>query len=494
MTDCGSLFNSLSGRLNLLTNQIPVNSVSDFGAAVGGVITFGAADNGKSFVLNKDISTSIRFVIEDGILIQFTSVALKALTYTGTGTMMTSSDFGLLVYLLVGTSAPNGTLWSLSGSGEIAASSAQFFNIGTGGTLSNAFNSFLFCPFTDVGQGFVFNNNSGGTAFSEGGFLAGKNETTTMLTFTGNAMGDITIFDTGISAGSNETMFDFDESLEVGNTRINITSTIILKESVGAVFATDSLDQTYVGSTFVGNSGLANSTSVVKLSLVGNTATTTIATQSTNTIINSNVLYTIDSLIERFLIQDVCTFDNTTNTVNTTFNHGMATNDRLFHNAYSGATLPAELDETTDYHVINANAQDFQLSLTSGGSAVTFDDDGSGTLHYRHSTGVTELAHIIYIGLEDIKCRADGWSTIASTLGAKINVGATIMKIDTAGVITEDQVAAPVGVTNTEPAPSPISNVASISTGEGNIIYVRNETSTTDVVVTDQLIGLNDVS
>lgn len=480
---------------NFTDNIIIVNSERDLGTPVGNVITYGSADNGKLFLLNRDVATSSRFIIEDGIIVSFKSVELKTLTYTGDGTMFTSSDFGLIIFNIMTISAPSGTLWSLSGSGQVLGVSTGFTNIAIGGVATNDFLTFLFCAFSDTGQGYIFNNNAFGVAFSEGGFQGWKNEITTKLTFTGNAMGDITIFDTGINAGSNETMFDFDQSLKIGQTSITITSTIIVKGSVGALFAPNSLDQSYVGSTFIGNPGIANSTSVVKLTLVGNTAITTIATESTNTVINSNVLYTIDSLIERFLIQDICIFDNTGNTVDTTFNHGLTNNDRVFLNSYPGSTLPAELDETTEYFVVNKNAADFQLSLTSGGAAVTFTDDGTGTLHYRHGVNsVTQLAHIIYIGNEDIKCSANGWCTLESTTGTKIDVSGTIMAIDTAGTITEDQVGSPISVNSSESGVSNLTNVATLSTGEGNVIYIRNDSDTTNIIAKDLLIGFNDVS
>jgi len=45
----------------------------------------------------------------------------------------------------------------------------------------------------------------------------------------------------------------------------------------------------------------------------------------------------------------------------------------------SGGALPDGLSADTDYYVITVDGNTFQLSLTSGGDAVTFDDDGTGT-------------------------------------------------------------------------------------------------------------------
>lgn len=71
------------------------------------------------------------------------------------------------------------------------------------------------------------------------------------------------------------------------------------------------------------------------------------------------------------------TFTNSTNLVNAT-SHGFSNDDGVCFTT-TGA-LPAELKIWTQvYYVINANANDFQVSLTKGGSAVTFTDDGSAT-------------------------------------------------------------------------------------------------------------------
>ena len=45
----------------------------------------------------------------------------------------------------------------------------------------------------------------------------------------------------------------------------------------------------------------------------------------------------------------------------------------------TGGALPAELSSTTLYYIITVVGNTFQLSLTSGGAAVTFTDDGTGS-------------------------------------------------------------------------------------------------------------------
>ncbi|MCH7870681.1 MAG: hypothetical protein IID33_03175 [Planctomycetes bacterium] len=57
--------------------------------------------------------------------------------------------------------------------------------------------------------------------------------------------------------------------------------------------------------------------------------------------------------------------------------HTFANDDRI--TVSSTTTLPAGLSEGMLYYVVNKTANDFELSLTSGGAAVDITDDGSGT-------------------------------------------------------------------------------------------------------------------
>jgi len=70
------------------------------------------------------------------------------------------------------------------------------------------------------------------------------------------------------------------------------------------------------------------------------------------------------------------TFTNGTNIVNLT-SHGYSNTQKLTFTT-TGA-VPAELVVDTTYYIVSANTNDFQVSLTSGGAAVTFTDDGTGT-------------------------------------------------------------------------------------------------------------------
>ena len=81
--------------------------------------------------------------------------------------------------------------------------------------------------------------------------------------------------------------------------------------------------------------------------------------------------------------QTTVTFTNGTNLVNETAT-ALINNDSITF-LDNGGTLPTGLRGDIMYHVINKNTNDFQLSYTVGGSAVTFSDNGSGTNQYKNS-------------------------------------------------------------------------------------------------------------
>ena len=84
-----------------------------------------------------------------------------------------------------------------------------------------------------------------------------------------------------------------------------------------------------------------------------------------------------------------CTFDFTGGThedMVSCVGHGLTNGDKIVLKAGGGA-LPAELNNYTTYYVINADhANLFCVSLTSGGAAVEFTDDGGAAFWYPINT------------------------------------------------------------------------------------------------------------
>lgn len=82
------------------------------------------------------------------------------------------------------------------------------------------------------------------------------------------------------------------------------------------------------------------------------------------------------------------TLTDSGDTVNETA-HGFVANDRVFLTNIATTTGVSNL---VLYHVINANANDFQLSLTQGGAAVVLTTDGTADLH--NAKNFDLIAHI----------------------------------------------------------------------------------------------------
>lgn len=93
-------------------------------------------------------------------------------------------------------------------------------------------------------------------------------------------------------------------------------------------------------------------------------------------------------------VGNVFTATNATERINDT-GHGLSAGACVM--VKEVGTLPTGLSKGVLYFVINPTANDFQLALTPGGSAVTFSDDGTGANEYSvlpnlAGTGGTEVS------------------------------------------------------------------------------------------------------
>lgn len=96
--------------------------------------------------------------------------------------------------------------------------------------------------------------------------------------------------------------------------------------------------------------------------------------------------------------------------------HGFSNTDRIKVTS-SSQDLPAGLDSATIYYVINSTANDFELSLTSGGAAVELTDNGTGTHTAKQVSKITlvnegqyESGRNILTASVDISGQASGTS------------------------------------------------------------------------------------
>lgn len=92
-----------------------------------------------------------------------------------------------------------------------------------------------------------------------------------------------------------------------------------------------------------------------------------------------------------------CTPDHTTEKFGAT-SHGMSNGDRVVINA---SVLPTGIVDTYAYYVVNKADNDFQVSLTSGGSAVTFSSNGT-TVTWKKWTGAYTASSAIITNTANI--------------------------------------------------------------------------------------------
>ena len=86
--------------------------------------------------------------------------------------------------------------------------------------------------------------------------------------------------------------------------------------------------------------------------------------------------------------------------------HGLLDTGRVILTS-SGADLPAGLDSNTVYYIVNKTANDFELSLTSGGAAVSITDNGTGTHSVHAVTPVTLVQENTYSTYDVLSGTAD---------------------------------------------------------------------------------------
>ncbi len=96
------------------TKTVIVNSISDFPAAVAGVITL---NDDTEYLIRNDISTSNRFVLGSNCVLDGASNIVIALTYTGTGVMFTSANKSWTIRN-ISAICLTGTFAAISGTGS----------------------------------------------------------------------------------------------------------------------------------------------------------------------------------------------------------------------------------------------------------------------------------------------------------------------------------------------------------------------------------------
>lgn len=492
----------LSGLRSVASNTIVINAESDFPAPIAGVITL---ESGKEYLMNNVVVTANRFELPAGGFVRISANNLShALVYVGGGVMFSGLNFGLFITFAALFQAPSGTFYDLDGVGSFFPLSSIWQNCATIGTIKLNACSPFFNQYAGFTNGITFSDRTdlvkrASVGISHTTFSGGANAVTDILTFSG----DITLIaiqDSGLTtAGANETILNLDQSLAVSNTEI-IVQSIFNTKLGGNVFAPDSLREDYVNAKFFGCTEIDDSTTSIQIGFEGNAEATTINTIGVPEPINTRWQH---QLPERLVFQDYITFNSGPNTITTrlangaTYNHGLVDGDRFKFKAgiTPAGTLPAEFNEETNYYVISAATTTFQVSLTLGGSAITFATSGTGENYFRHLAGVNASSWIVYIGLETTKLAFNGATSFITQSGATDRtVFMSMKKFDTNFVATNELDLFGRGeltvVNNSLVGNSPIHGLVKLGTGESIKILATNNDSTTGLVATNSNISI----
>ena len=117
-----------------------------------------------------------------------------------------------------------------------------------------------------------------------------------------------------------------------------------------------------------------NPSSIVNLGLGATLGIHTIKLRRSGS--SGNNMYDIE-----LIAQDTQDFTATNaSNILTTTGHTLTNGDQI---RLTGSDLPNGLNATTTYYVVGVSGNNFQVATSSGGSAVTFSDDGSGTRTWR---------------------------------------------------------------------------------------------------------------
>lgn len=282
-----------SGSWDTVTSeQVLVFSESDFPAPVdvGGVMTI--VPEAKEYIIQNTMNLSYPIAFPGtGLTTTIRSLNRSVVTYTGTQALFRDPDAqgAVEIFGLTEWTAPSANMFDITaGTGGFtfqAQSAPRFTNCNSLGTIdcngTSRFNTF-YGTFSDFDQGLVvidplfFEINTM--------FCFGNNQTgCTYFTVQGaSTTGSVNMFNCTFTVGSNETVWDFDSTINAGVDSINLIGNTLEGTLDGAIFAAGSLDLDTVKLYSSSNNGLlANTTPDALASMRGNTTATVIAAANT---------------------------------------------------------------------------------------------------------------------------------------------------------------------------------------------------------------------
>ena len=459
-----------------------------------GVLTIVPDDAEYTFVNNISAPYPLAHPINGGRA-TFSAINGATWTYTGTDACFREyqADGDIETVGQVEFHAPNGLMWDCKtdgGFGSFQASQLSRFRncVGLGKVEGpNYFFNHINGSITDFGTGLIARN----TAFFEINtvFVRSSNtQTTTYFTVDGDQTdGAINFALVSISGNANQTFAYINPDVEDSTNSILIDTTQANGPWAGTFLEPGSLDQTTPKAVVEASEGLIpNSTVKGKLNITANAEVTTISAANTPTGIATD--WHDGDIEERVCFRDKLTFDNTTNTCTTLFDHGLVSGDKI--TLVDWLFLPTGLGED-DYYIVNETAQTFQLALTPGGAVVNFTSDGTPDNYYNHKAGISRSGWMVYTGITPVDLHVDGWVSITKT-GSTQLCAARIMHVgNTSGFIETPQARGSViSAHNNSDTSSQLSDIVKLQPREGIKIYLEAVDHTDNLTASNALVSI----
>lgn len=409
-----------------------INLETDFPAPSGGIIQLQPATIYDLKLGNVTVANSLRWP-EDGNC----KIQNGVITYTDSGTLFDSLEMGDNVKRLHDVTiicTGGGTVFDCTGTtpeGALVIDNMLIKSAGSLGMLSGITFSAHTIRMLSFGTGLELNNMSlvDMTRIQ----MAGTNQSTTFLNFTGTTQGKITLASISPEINTNEYLFDFNTGITYDG--VSCTNTVVAFSGSADktnIFASGSNTQKTIGFNFSGGVHVPRSTVSAIIGFQDNTTETVIDQELVPVRINGTytdgfeerTTYTSDGKIIYTGLEDTTikvdayvSIEPVTGvnvkmgvylalthaeTYEVTFTNGTNTVNRVGHGLENGTsirlsttnTLPAEMRDDQFYWVVNKTDDTFQVSRTEGGAAYSFTDDGTGT-HYYSLGGVIETCEML---------------------------------------------------------------------------------------------------
>lgn len=296
------------------TNIVEIYTMADFPTPSAGVVTLEA---NKTYRLMASITTSDRFVIPTGTIVNFESATFNiGLTffYTGSGTLFTGTDVtAFQIFDVLFSASGGGTFYSISAGVSNFPLITFFKSVAVGfasmGTVTNALYLSHFSSHVNCTAGLTLADPVDIT-LSDCKYFNTTDLGTTYFTITGSAIVTAAMINVIVTTRATETVFN------IANT-INATSAIRMVGGNfmgdGVVFDASGLDETSPNLTVFHNANQKNSFTIGSYVVDGNTTATTFAGNGVFTDFDFNALAIAGSTIERFTLNDTTTGELTYN-------------------------------------------------------------------------------------------------------------------------------------------------------------------------------------